>query len=99
MRPFRLVPRLSWLLLTLFLWRLKEKYIIRDFHPLLFFYFSGAGLLAAAVPLFARLVWDWYADGRIPPINALAVMFCLVMGFQFLFFAMWFDMDYNSELK
>ena len=29
------------LLLKLFFWRLKEKYIIRGFHPLVFFYFFG----------------------------------------------------------
>ena len=28
--------RLSWLLLKSFLWRMQEKYIIRDFHPLIF---------------------------------------------------------------
>ncbi len=29
---------ISWLLVKLFLWRMREKYIIRDFHPLIFFY-------------------------------------------------------------
>ena len=35
------VPRISWLLLKGFLWRLREKYVIRDFHPLVFFYALG----------------------------------------------------------
>src|SRR6476660_7309882 len=35
------VPRISWLLWKLFFWRLREKYVIRDFHPLVFFYFFG----------------------------------------------------------
>src|SRR6478752_3542837 len=37
----RVVPRISWLLLKGFFWRLREKYVIRDFHPLVFFYFLG----------------------------------------------------------
>src|SRR3954451_16473648 len=37
----RVVPRISWLLLKGFFWRMREKYVIRDFHPLVFFYFLG----------------------------------------------------------
>ena len=32
---------IGWLLFKNFFWRMKEKYIIRDFHPLVFFYFLG----------------------------------------------------------
>jgi hypothetical protein len=33
-----------------FFWRLREKYVIRDFHPLVFFYVFGIlmGLAASA---------------------------------------------------
>ena len=37
----RVVPRISWLLWKGFFWRMREKYVIRDFHPLVFFYFLG----------------------------------------------------------
>ena len=40
-RYSRVVPTISWLLLKAFFWRLKEKYVIRDFHPLVFFYVLG----------------------------------------------------------
>src|SRR5207247_1408207 len=33
----RVVPRISWLLVKGFFWRMKEKSVIRDFHPLAFF--------------------------------------------------------------
>ncbi|MGH2935153.1 MAG: glycosyltransferase family 2 protein [Gaiellaceae bacterium] len=45
----RVVPRISRLLLRGFFWRLREKYVIRDFHPLVFFY--AFGLLASAAGL------------------------------------------------
>src|SRR5262249_32721029 len=37
----KVVPRISWLLCKAFFWRLREKYVIRDFHPLVFFYLGG----------------------------------------------------------
>jgi hypothetical protein len=98
-KPLLLIPKLSWLLLTLFLWRMKEKYIIRDFHPLVFFYGMAGMLLLTTAILFGRLLYRWVLIGAIPPINALAVMFTAITGFQSLFFAMWFDMTYNRELR
>lgn len=95
----KLIFSLGWLLLKLFLWRLKEKYIIRDFHPLVFFYALAFLLLVGSVPMSVRLFYKWWVTGSIPNINALAVMFMLISGFQSLFFAMWFDMEYNKDLK
>src|SRR5213592_5317459 len=37
----RVVPAISWLLFKGFWWRLWQKYVIRDFHPLVFFYVFG----------------------------------------------------------
>ena len=37
----KVVPTISWLLFKGFWWRLREKYVIRDFHPLVFFYVLG----------------------------------------------------------
>jgi glycosyltransferase involved in cell wall biosynthesis len=98
-KPFRLIWKLSWLLLKWFGWRLKEKYIIRDFHPLVFFYALGTLLLLLCLPLLIRILCYWWADGFIPKINALALMFCGITGMQTLLFAMWFDMESNRDLK
>ena len=37
----KVIPRISWLLLNGFFWRMGQKYVIRDFHPLVFFYAAG----------------------------------------------------------
>jgi glycosyltransferase involved in cell wall biosynthesis len=87
------------LLLTRFLWRLKEKYVIRDFHHLVFFYVLGFSLLALTLPLTGRLFWVFAQTGEFPKANLLAVMFCAIMGLQSVFFAMHFDMEYNKSLK
>jgi glycosyltransferase involved in cell wall biosynthesis len=99
-RPIRMIPRLSWLLFKLFVYRMWQKYVIRDFHPLLFFYGMAFFLLATSVPLGGRVFYRWLILGEnIPPINALAWMSGTIAGLQSLFFAMWFDMEYNRELR
>jgi len=95
---WKFIPKVSFLLAKCFLWRMKEKYVIRDFHPLIFFYALAFFLLAISVPLFGRLMYIWLFAGHIPRINALALMFSGITGLQSLFFAMWFDMEYNKHL-
>jgi glycosyltransferase involved in cell wall biosynthesis len=100
LKPFRMMPKLALLILRLFIKRMVQKYVIRDFHPLVFFYLLAGFLLAVAGPLLSfRLVWYWIANGRIPPINALTLILVIITGLQFLLFAMWFDMDYNRDLQ
>ena len=95
----RLIFTLSWLLFKDFLWRMKEKYIVHDFHPLVFFYFLGAAFGVFTVALSVRLFYIWWIGGEIPPINALAAMFTFLGMSIFTLFAMWFDMSYNQDLK
>ncbi len=90
---------LGWLLVKRFFLRMKEKYIIRDFHPLIFFYLLGIFFSFATILLFARVFLLWYLNGRIPSINALAAMFSFMSASQFTLFAMWFDMEANRHLK
>jgi hypothetical protein len=46
------------------------------------------------------VLYKWLILGEnIPPINALAWMSGTIAGLQSLFFAMWFDMEYNKELR
>ena len=95
----KVIFTISFLLLRRFFWRMREKYIIRDFHPLVFFYGLAIALLILSLPLFVRILYMWITFGTIPKVNALTLMFTLIAGFQSLFFAMWFDMEYNKDLK
>ena len=98
-RLFRVIPRISWLLFKGFWRRLTFKYIIKDFHPLIFFYILSFLLLSASIPLGIRLIYLWATSGIIPSMNAMALIFTLISGLQTLFFGMWFDMEYNKHLK
>jgi len=95
----KVVFTIGWLLVKLFFKRMKEKYIIRDFHPLVFFYAFGGLLLLLSVPLLARFGYQFFAYGETPRVNFLMFMFCAISGIQFLLFAMWFDMESNKHLK
>jgi glycosyltransferase involved in cell wall biosynthesis len=93
------VPRISWLLLKGFWWRLGQKYVIRDFHPLVFFYAFGmlmtlAGLLLGVLEVVLRLAGNAITT---PTIVLVAVLF--IAGLQLTLFAMWFDMEANKDLR
>jgi hypothetical protein len=96
---WRVIPSLSWLLFKNFVWRMWQKYVLRDFHPLIFFYVLAFLLLGASFPLLIRLILRWLETDNFPPINTLAFMFTAITGVQSLFFAMWFDMESNKDLR
>lgn len=93
------IPKISWILFKGFWKRLVFKYVIKDFHPLIFFYLLSFILLSASVPLAVRLFYIWAVTGNIPDINAMALVFTVISGLQTLFFGMWFDMEYNKKLR
>ncbi|MFW6116708.1 MAG: glycosyltransferase, partial [bacterium] len=98
-RPLRMIPKLSWLLFKLFLYRMWQKYVIRDFHPLVFFYAMGLGLFLPGALFGLYLFFYRLFVGIIAPTSALFAVFLFVTGLQSLFFAMWFDMEYNQGLR
>ena len=95
----QVIPKISWILFKGFWRRLLFKYVIKDFHPLIFFYCLSFLLLAGSIPLAIRMFYIWATMGDIPDINAMALVFTLISGLQTLFFGMWFDMEYNKRLK
>ncbi|MCA2958820.1 MAG: glycosyltransferase family 2 protein, partial [Silvanigrellales bacterium] len=95
----KVIFSIGWLLVKLFFKRMYEKYVIRDFHPLVFFYAFGFGLLAVNVPLFFRLCVVTFLTGAVPKVNLILLVFSALTSVQFILFAMWFDMEANKELK
>ncbi len=98
-RLHSVVPRISWLLIKAFFWRLREKYVIRDFHPLVLFYALGilmtaAGLFLGTIVLALRLAGNDLTVGTV-----VLVALLLISGSQFALFAMWFDMESNKDLR
>jgi glycosyltransferase involved in cell wall biosynthesis len=99
MRYRHVVPRIAWLLLRGFFWRLWEKYVKRDFHPLVFFYVIGFVATAAGVLLGLVVVGYRIAGYSIPVSTVVLVALLVISGLQFTLFAMWFDMESNKDLR
>lgn len=96
-KPIRMIPKLSLLLLKLFFWRLFNKYVIRDFHPLVFFYTFGFILFVPGFLFGSWLVVHRLFVGSTAVTSALFAVLLVISGLQFLLFAMWFDMEYNRR--
>jgi glycosyltransferase involved in cell wall biosynthesis len=93
------VPRISWLLFKGFWWRLAQKYVIRDFHPLVFFYAFGALMTSLGVVLGLVEVVLRLFGNAIPPATIVLVAVLVIAGLQLTLFAMWFDMEANKDLR
>jgi glycosyltransferase involved in cell wall biosynthesis len=92
------ILRVSWLLLRDFLWRLKVKYVVRSFHPLIFFYL--AGIILASLGIFG-VIWSLamkiLAGERLFERLVISLI-TFGIGAQSLFFAMYFDMEENRRI-
>jgi len=93
------VPRISWLLFKGFWWRLGQKYVIRDFHPLVFFYVFGIAMLTVGVVLGLVELALRIAGNAITPATIVLVALLVIAGLQMTLFAMWFDMEANKDLR
>jgi glycosyltransferase involved in cell wall biosynthesis len=95
----RVVPRISWLLWKGFFWRMREKYVIRDFHPLVFFYFLGFLMVTVGLALGIFETVLRFQGHNITPATVVLIALLLISGSQFTLFAMWFDMESNKDLR
>jgi glycosyltransferase involved in cell wall biosynthesis len=93
------VPKISWLLLKGFFWRMGQKYVIRDFHPLILFYSLGIVLFGAGMALGIAEVVLRILGNPITSATIVLVALLVISGLQLLLFAMWFDMESNKELR
>jgi glycosyltransferase involved in cell wall biosynthesis len=95
----QVVPRISLLLIKGFFWRMREKYVIRDFHPLVFFYLLGLLMTSAGLGLGLAEAVLRFLGHQITVATIVLVALLLTSGTQFMLFAMWFDMESNKDLR
>jgi glycosyltransferase involved in cell wall biosynthesis len=90
------IIKVSFLLWGDFLWRLKMKYVMRSFHPLIIFYLFGTlmvviGSFGGLYSLYFKLI----LHGAIFERGILSLII-FMLGLQFLLFAMVFDMQHEN---
>ena len=93
------IPRVSWLLLRKFFWRLQVKYLFLQFHPLVLFYLVGMlliplGLLGCVNALYYYLVLKGPLFNR-----GVLSLLLLSAGTQFILFGMVFDLMASPERR
>src|SRR3954454_19348201 len=98
-RLWQVVPTISWLLVKGFFWRMRTKYVIRDFHPLVFFYMLGILMTVLGLGLGIAEVVLRAMGTQITAATVVLVALLLIFGSQFTLFAMWFDMESNKDLR
>ncbi len=95
---WKYIPKISILLTRLFFKRLFRKYIVRDFHPLIFFFIMSFILIPLGI---WKGIWIFYYKyiANIAPSDAAVVFAALLLitGFQSFFFAIWFDSEYSKN--
>jgi len=98
-RLWKVIPTISILLFKGFFRRLFMKYVIKDFHPLIFFYLLSFITIPLSLLFLSRTFYIYFTRGFVPPTSHLLFWFMFISGLQSLLFAMWFDMEYNKNLK
>jgi glycosyltransferase involved in cell wall biosynthesis len=91
------ILRVSWLLLSDFLWRLKTKYVVLSFHPLVFFYAAGAVFCSLGVVGGIYSLHFKFIQGHPIFVPLILSIILLGMGVQALFFAMFYDMQQEKS--
>jgi glycosyltransferase involved in cell wall biosynthesis len=99
MRPMRVIPSISWLLLKSFFRRLWVKYLFRDFHPLFLLYNLSFTLILAFIPALIYMIPRIFSPGETVSVSVMFLgAFLLIIGVQSLLFAMWMDIGDNQKL-
>ena len=93
------IGTLSYILIKDFLYRLKMKYIVLSFHPLVIFYLFGfLMILAGVIAGIYTLYWVFFAKGALF-IRGVLSLLLFAIGLQFLSFALLFDIQESQGLS
>jgi len=100
MKIGKVIPRLSFLLIKLFIQRLWTKYFLRDFHPVFLFYSFSFLTGVVSIPFLINIITILITEGRATSQGIYTAFILLALAsFQSLGFAMWMDITDNERLN
>jgi glycosyltransferase involved in cell wall biosynthesis len=93
------IGKVSWLLFKDFMYRLRMKYVVLSFHPVVIFYLFG--MVLTLLGLCAGLFTVYFVFIQHGPLFIRGVLSLLIfaIGMQFLSFALMFDIQENREIS
>jgi glycosyltransferase involved in cell wall biosynthesis len=97
-KGLRYALRVSPMLVRGFFWRLWNKYVLWNFHPLVFFYYAGLVLFPLGILMGLWLVYEQIIGVGVSGPRAILDALLIITGLQFLLFAMMFDMQESLDL-
>lgn len=95
----RFIIKASWLLLRGFFWRLKMKYVILSFHPLVLFYLFGIILTSIGSIIGLHSLYLKFLIDKPLFVRGVLSTIIFIIGLQFLSFAMIFDMQMDNDSR
>jgi glycosyltransferase involved in cell wall biosynthesis len=98
MKIFKVIPRVSWLLLRSFYKRLWVKYLFRDFHPLFLVYHLSFLTGVLWCPYILKAIKAFISGTDMSFETLFAFTFLGITSILSLLFAMWMDMQDNERL-
>jgi glycosyltransferase involved in cell wall biosynthesis len=99
MKIFKVIPRISRILIGGFFKRLLQKYLLRSFHPLFILYYLSFLLFLCSMPFGVKILFKVFEGLPANPVTVLGFIFLFISGFQSLLFAMWMDIQDNERLN
>jgi glycosyltransferase involved in cell wall biosynthesis len=93
------ISKVSWLLLRDFFYRLRMKYIVLSFHPLVLFYLFGVVLTFAGLVAGVYTAYFVLADHGPLFIRGVLTLLIFALGMQFLSFALMFDIQESRDIS
>ncbi len=91
------IVKISLMLLRNFFWRLKMKYIVLSFNPLVFFYILGIILTPIGFITGIYALHHKYVVGGSLFVRGVLSLLIFIIGIQFLSFAMLYDMQMDKS--
>jgi glycosyltransferase involved in cell wall biosynthesis len=93
------IGKVSWLLFRDFFYRLRMKYIVLSFHPLVVFYLFGFGLTLAGLAAGLYTAYFVLVDHGPLFIRGVLSLLIFALGVQFLSFALMFDIQDSRDIS
>jgi hypothetical protein len=98
MNIFKVIPKISFLLVRSFFKRLYVKYLIKSFHPIFLLYHFSALLFLFNIKNLITVLKVLFQGEDISFENLLIFSFVAISSFQSLILAMWMDIQDNEKL-
>ncbi len=93
------IGKVSWLLLKDFLYRLRMKYIVLSFHPVVIFYLFGSVLSIMGLSAGVYTAYFVFIDHGPLFIRGVLSLLIFALGMQFLSFALMFDIQESRDIS